>query len=664
MMRRALRFPTWAVAVLSGLVLTFGLVGSAGAVDSARVAAPGSAAAIGPTGSATVSGNLGTNLGAVTYYDGLVPFANLMDQAGDWIPQRVGGGWGAGDSLTLRRDGWPARLDPGQFGTAVMAEVRYPAGTYAVSWAGRGSFDINGTTFASGAGTAAPGVGGGIGRVTLDGHSLALLNLRATDPADPIRAIRVAVPGESPTAVFRAAYLRQLAPYRAVRFMDWQRTNSTFASPARTFTCDNRTLPSSYSQGTSGGVSVERMVLLANTLGVDPWFTIPHEATQAWVTCHAEVVASLLAPGLTPRYEFSNETWNPTFRAFHDLAAEGQQLGLGGGDAFLGLQLRVGQRHVAAMAAVTQGFAASGRKFLRVLAGQAANAWVLEQRLAAAGARDATDELAIAPYLGVPGANPFNPIEASEIARWSEGQLFARMSVAQSTEVDVWTAAHTALARHQGKTLVGYEGGQHLAGDPGNAGLATLFTGANRSALMGDAYRTYLRRWQAATGNALFMHFSDAGPYGRFGSWGALEYPEQGTSPKYAALVDFAAGLPGPAPTPTPSVTPTPTATPGPVRLPAAPTRLVATARDRSAVISFRAPAAAARTIKNYKYTTSVNGGRSWTNWRALSPADAASPVVVRGLLNGRRYLIKLRAVTTRGDGLPSSAVAVHLPLA
>ena len=109
------------------------------------------------------------------------------------------------------------------------------------------------------------------------------------------------------------------------------------------------------------------------------------------------------------------------------------------------------------------------------------------------------------------------------------------------------------MARQRGKRLVSYEGGQHLAGDPGNAALTSLFTRANRSTAMGDAYRVYLRRWQAGTDNALFMHFSDAGPYSRFGSWGALEYPDQGTSPKYAELVEFAGGSTTPTPTPTPT---------------------------------------------------------------------------------------------------------------
>ena len=176
-----------------------------------------------------------------------------------------------------------------------------------------------------------------------------------------------------------AAYLRQLAPYRVLRFMDWQRTNSTLADAPRTFTCGNRTLPGSQSQGTTAGASVERMVELANVMHADPWFTIPHEADPGWIACHARIVAASLAPGLTPRYEFANETWNPVFRAFHDLTAEAVSAHLGGGDDYLGLQLRVGERHAAAMAVVGSEFASAGRGFVRVLAGQAANAWVLEQ---------------------------------------------------------------------------------------------------------------------------------------------------------------------------------------------------------------------------------------------------------------------------------------------
>lgn len=509
------------------------------AVAIVALGAPAAAAGVAlPLPAAPDAGNLGTNLGGVNYYDGVVPFADLTDQAGDWVPQREGEPWGWGDPLTLRRDGWPAALAPGQFATAVLADVRYPSGTYEVTWSGRGTFDVNGTVF--GAATGDGAATGGRGTVALDGTSIALLNIRATDPSDPVRDIDVRAPGEAPGATFRAAYLRQLAPYRVLRFMDWQRTNSTLADAPRTFTCGNRTLPGSQSQGTTAGASVERMVELANVMHADPWFTIPHEADPGWIACHARIVAASLAPGLTPRYEFANETWNPVFRAFHDLTAEAVSAHLGGGDDYLGLQLRVGERHAAAMAVVGSEFASAGRGFVRVLAGQAANAWVLEQRLAAEGALAATDEIAIAPYLGIPGVSPFDPEAARIIARWSEAELFAALARAQSQEVDGWIAAHVALAAAKGRRLVSYEGGQHLAGDSGNDALTALFTAANRASAMGVAYATYLDRWRDATGNSLFMHFTDVGPASRWGSWGALEFPEQGTSPKYDALKAFA----------------------------------------------------------------------------------------------------------------------------
>jgi hypothetical protein len=67
-------------------VLTFAAVGPVGAIDPS----PPVATAAEPAVTSTVAGNLGTNLGAVTYYDGLVPFANLMDQAGDWVSDDIG----------------------------------------------------------------------------------------------------------------------------------------------------------------------------------------------------------------------------------------------------------------------------------------------------------------------------------------------------------------------------------------------------------------------------------------------------------------------------------------------------------------------------------------------------------------------------------------------
>jgi len=94
----------------------------------------------------------------------------------------------------------------------------------------------------------------------------------------------------------------------------------------------------------------------------------------------------------------------------------------------------------------------------------------------------------------------------------------------------------------------------------------------------------------------------------------------------------------------------------------AAPTALVATPSNAQASIAFTAPASnGGATITNYEYSTD-NG----TNWKALNPIDATTPVVITirsdaatALVNGTTYQVKLRAVNSVGSGAVSSAVSV-----
>lgn len=80
----------------------------------------------------------------------------------------------------------------------------------------------------------------------------------------------------------------------------------------------------------------------------------------------------------------------------------------------------------------------------------------------------------------------------------------------------------------------------------------------------------------------------------------------------------------------------------------------------RSATLSFNicvgtgseTPAALGITDDEY----SLDAG---ANWQALSPAEATSPVTVRGLTNGTSYNIRLRAVTSSGSGPASDPFSV-----
>jgi hypothetical protein len=90
-----------------------------------------------------------------------------------------------------------------------------------------------------------------------------------------------------------------------------------------------------------------------------------------------------------------------------------------------------------------------------------------------------------------------------------------------------------------------------------------------------------------------------------------------------------------------------------PSTTPSAPTSLTATAGNSQATISFTAGSNGGSAITNYKY--SLDG----TNYTALSPTDATSPVTITGLTNGTSYSIYLKAVNANGDSSASAAVSV-----
>ena len=75
------------------------------------------------------------------------------------------------------------------------------------------------------------------------------------------------------------------------------------------------------------------------------------------------------------------------------------------------------------------------------------------------------------------------------------------------------------------------------------------------------------------------------------------------------------------------------------------------TAGDGQLSVAFTQGSDGGSTISNYKY--SVDG----TNYTALDPIDASSPVVITGLTNGTEYSVTLKAVNGQGDSLASNAM-------
>ena len=92
---------------------------------------------------------------------------------------------------------------------------------------------------------------------------------------------------------------------------------------------------------------------------------------------------------------------------------------------------------------------------------------------------------------------------------------------------------------------------------------------------------------------------------------------------------------------------------------PSAPTGLSASNITITTVdISFTAGAQGGSAISNYEYALSTNGGSSYGAFTALDPADASSPITISGLTHSTAYYIKLRAVSSIGAGVESSALS------
>ena len=506
------------------------VVASSGTLrDSARVVVAAS-----PAGGAA---RMGINLDMVNDWSTEWPFTDLMRASRRWISQREGASWGAGGPLALTSDNWVASLEPGQFATTILftdPAGHQPGGDYVMLYKGQGDlrFDNNpGVTVLS----SAPGRIA----VRLAPRTAAFISLRRTEPADPIRDIRVVAATAEAThsaVPFNEQFLRVIRPFGVIRFMNWQATNY---NPPREWSA--RSLPTFATWAGPWGVPVEVMVSLANAVGADAWFSMPHDASDDFVRQFATVVRDHLGPRQRAYVEYSNELWNGIFPQARYAGDQGIALGLST-DRFQAALRFQSQRSVEMFAIWRSVFGADSNRVVRVLASQASNGWVAEQILSWRDAFRQTDALAIAPYFG----GRFGGRDGGAEAAMTDRELLDALAQELETTTVGFMEANVRAASRYGVRLVAYEGGQHLVSadvlPQHESAVTALFTRVNRDARMGDLYRRYFELWYQSGGD-LFMPFVAVASWGRYGSWGALEYVHQdpATSPKYQALLESAA---------------------------------------------------------------------------------------------------------------------------
>jgi len=517
---------------------------------------------------------VGMNLNGIADWSTELPFLDAFKSSRPWIAQCVktdpncNEQWDTKEYnlLNLDKDGWikslPAPGDAPKYtriSTLLFREIPgyYPSGKYIVLYEGEGTisygFDAKKDETASTPGRDVINVdskkGGGI-----------LITITSTDPrktGNYIRNIRVIkaenlglyTKGET----FNPSFLNKIKNFSVLRFMDWMQTND---SKQKEWT--SRPVPTTFSYAAKG-VPVEVMLTLANKLNANPWFNMPHTATDEYMTKFAQLVKNKLNSKLKVYVEFSNEVWNWQFPQTNYALQQGQaRWGRDKKDAYMQWY---GMRTAQMCDIWKKTFASQNHRVVCVMGTQTAwkgleNAaldckyWVAEGNKPCY--QHGIDAYAIAAYFGADLGAPENSqaVEswlndadggfAKAIEQLKKGKLLPKSTNSLADNYKNFTY-HATVAQKRGLQLIAYEGGQHIVGREGvenNEKLTNFFIKLNRHPAMYDLYTQLLNDWKKA-GGKLFIHFVDIGKPSKWGSWGALEYLEQKTSPKYKALIDF-----------------------------------------------------------------------------------------------------------------------------
>ena len=525
----------------------------------AAVAAPAPVVAV--QGPPLTDPVLAMGLNGVADYSAQHAFLDVMKTARPWIGH-LNGQWGGFEIERLvaegylDENGWPLRIPPevDRLESFLMTDLPTTAqsfaGRYVLTYEGEGRLEVAGRV---------SNVRYGKNQIRFDftpGEGLVAIVLKRTDPGGKGNHIRnITVVHEDHQELVRLGetfnpdWLRLVSDMRVLRFMDWGVTNG---SPQETLA--DRPLPGDFTY-VWRGVPVEVMIDLANQVGADPWFTIPHMVDDAYVRAYAGVVLERLDPTLKAYVEYSNELWNFMFPQTQWVME--QSHARWGEEAAPDSWMQfAGMRAAQVMDLWTEVFADQAEaRLVRVVATH--TGWPgLEEGLLdaplwqaeAAGNRapvESFDAYAVTGYFGHEmGTDDFAP----QILAWlDEGEDVARREVTRALRegslkelIGEIFPYHAQLAARHGMRLVMYEGGTHVAGLgewTNDERLTDFFSSYNYSPEMAGIYTDLLAGWDAA-GGTLFNAFVDVGAPSRWGSWGHLRYLGD-SNPRWDALMAY-----------------------------------------------------------------------------------------------------------------------------
>jgi hypothetical protein len=479
------------------------------------------------TVSPTVSSWLGTNIAAdlprvdITYQ--LSPFDTAAAQ--------------------LDTNGYPVAGASGTSQTDIGFVLT--TGTYNISYVGTGTLAVSGIGQLGGAWQSVDGEQRNTVQITGTPGSFGnFLTLTITNAAgQTVQSIHLLYPGFAydTSVTFLPQFIQLLAPFRAMRFMDWESTNNSKLA-------NFADRPNAAHFGLSTfGEPYEHIAELVNETGKDCWINIPELATTDFIQQFATFMAQNLdfsridaarkAAGFTTPFQLivenSNETWNQGFSAYATFLAAanmnttrytGTYTGSYGPSWMTSSSdlMKVGQyeadRLVQIGNAFRTAFGANSGVVAPVLSGWALGPGYSDDGLQFIQTNYGTPKqyvtyVAQAPYFDTP----------DDTSTGALGTLFTALDT-DITGMDATYKQFAMLGAQYGIGIAGYEGGQSLTGTT-NQSFKHL---AQHDERMYEAYESYLGLWKQDFGPSLFMHYSLAGDPGQpesvyqYGYWGSI----------------------------------------------------------------------------------------------------------------------------------------------
>lgn len=491
---------------------------------------------------------IGINLSDVRPYVWEMPFVNLAYSALPWMPVN-GIAWENYLPATdLDANNYPKANKSGEL-PVYWDRTDAKTGNYVCTYQGSGTVTVhtngNGTVNITSSTS---------GKIEFSVTNATFLFVRvqngSTNPISNLKICEKRFDGTSD--VFYPEFVNNWRKFKVFRFMDWMHTNwssiKTWSDYANINTIAQK------------NICPELMVQLCNLVKADAWVCIPHQADNTFVTNFLTYFKNNLDPSLKLYVEHSNEVWNGQFcnknssGACQDVSITNTPISgqytyavqKGNAEGFTGYDWeKAGKWHARRSKqifdVIDNVFSGEINRIVRVVSWQNGQGsfWqnlILNQD----NLYTKTDAYATAPYFG-------NTLGTDNIAVSSVDDVFNKLPDILNSNKNDMSTDRSGLASNSNWshiTFITYEGGQHLVAQSSNSSNNTNYTNyfkqANRDSRMKSTYATYLNNWKT-NGGKLFVHFSSAGEYSQYGSWGAKENPNatRANSPKYDALLTF-----------------------------------------------------------------------------------------------------------------------------